>query len=127
MINREFTYNNFTFKRINKKEARKAYTHGLTVIIAPCNLKPFTPWHVEYNLNISARDEFLEKPAKKEWIENDFNNYINSFEYYNCINSETGRYTAFYIPVRYVNPFTGAECGRDYYHAIQEYDYSYLN
>lgn len=38
-----------TFKRIDKKTARTAYKNGLTVIICPCNLRPFTPWHNDYS------------------------------------------------------------------------------
>ena len=94
-----FTHNDYTFKRIDKKTARTAYKNGLTVVIIPCNLRPFTPWHNEYNLNRRSREQFA---ADEIGIVNDFNNYINSFEYYNCINSETGRYTAFYIPVETV-------------------------
>lgn len=40
-----FTEKGRTFKRIDKKTARTAYKNGLTVIICPCNLRPFTPWH----------------------------------------------------------------------------------
>jgi hypothetical protein len=27
----------------------------------------------------------------------EFNKWLNAYEYYNCMNTETGRYTAFYI------------------------------
>lgn len=42
-----FTEKSHTFKRINKKTARTAYKNGLTVIICPCNLRPFTLGTVE--------------------------------------------------------------------------------
>ena len=48
---------------------------------------------------------------------------MNEFEFYNLINTETGRYTAFYIPVRYVDRFTGEPCNPDRAGAILEYDY----
>lgn len=119
----EFNHNSYTFKRINKKTARRAYKNGLTVIITPCNLKPFSPWHPEFHLNRESRKEFI---ADEVGIENDFNNWVNSFEYYNCINTETGKYAAYYIPVKWINPTTGAECGRDYYYAVEQYDYRFL-
>ena len=43
MRNMYFNCNGQTFKRIDKKTARTAYKNGLTVIICPCNLRPFTP------------------------------------------------------------------------------------
>ena len=54
-----FTEKSHTFKRINKKTARTAYKNGLTVIICPCNLRPFTPWHNEHRLNRKDRAQFV--------------------------------------------------------------------
>lgn len=50
-----FTEKGHTFKRIDKKTARTAYKNGLTVIICPCNLRPFTPWHSEHRINRKDR------------------------------------------------------------------------
>ena len=91
-----FTERGCTFERVNKKAARAAYKSGLTVIICPCNLRPFTPWHNEYRMNRKDRAQFV---VDEIGVANDFNNLVNSFEYYNCINSKTGKYSAFYIPV----------------------------
>lgn len=118
-----FTHNGYTFKRIDKKTARTAYKNGLTVVIIPCNLRPFTPWHNEYNLNRRSREQFT---ADEIGVINDFNNYINSFEYYNCINSETGRYTAFYIPVETVDRFTGEAPTAATLGTVEQYAYSYM-
>lgn len=49
-----FTEKSHTFKRINKKTACTAYKNGLTVIICPCNLRPFTPWHNEHRFTGEA-------------------------------------------------------------------------
>ena len=89
-----FTEKGHTYKRINKKEARAAYKNGLTVVICPCNLAPFTPWHNEHRMNRKDRERFV---IDEIGVLNDFNNVISSFEYYNCPNSETGKYAAFYI------------------------------
>lgn len=105
-----FTEKSHTFKRINKKTARTAYKNGLTVIICPCNLRPFTPWHNEHRLNRKDRAQFV----------------VNSFEYYNCINSETGKYSAFYIPVCTVDRFTGEAPTPATLGTVEQYDYSYM-
>ena len=89
-----FSENGHTYKRISKKAARAAYKSGLTVVICPCNLRPFTPWHNEHRMNRKDREHFV---IDEIGVLNDFNNMISSFEYYNCPNSETGKYAAFYI------------------------------
>ncbi len=109
-----FNYNGFTFQRVNKNYARRAYKNGLTVVICPCNLKPFTPWHPEHDINRKSREQFI---IDEIGIVNDFNNLVNSFEYYNCPNSETGKYAAYYIPVMYYGRIDGV---------FSEYDYSYM-
>jgi len=99
----KFNYRGFDFKRISKKTARRAYNNGLTVMFCPVNLNPFNG--VGFGAPISKADS----------DGRDFDTVVNSFEYYNCINSETGVYTAFYIPF-IVNSFDGRE----------QYDYRYL-
>ena len=68
--------------RVTKKIARAAYNAGLTITICPEKIRPFTPWHLE---------AYVDKSSGRS-----FNETVNGFEYYNC-NSETGRYTAFYV------------------------------
>lgn len=119
-----FTHNGRTFERITKKEARRAYINGFSVVIIPCNLRPFTQWHDEMTLNRKDRAHLV---ADEIGVNNDFTNYINSFEYYNCINSETGRYAAFYIPVRTVDRFTGDAPTVHTLGLCKEYDYSFIN
>ena len=86
-----FTENGHTYKRINKNAARSAYMGGSTVIICPCNLRPT---QYSYGINRKNREQFV---LDEIGVVNDFNNLVNSFEYYNCPNSETGKYAAFYI------------------------------
>ena len=89
-----FTEKGHTYKRISKNAARAAYKNGLTVVICPCNLRPFTPWHNEHRMNRKDREQFV---LDEIGVMNDFNNSVCSFEYYNCSNSKTGKYAAFYI------------------------------
>lgn len=90
---REYTFskNGRTYKRISKKAARSAYKSGLTVIICPCNLRPTQYSHA---MNRKDREQFV---IDEIGVLNDFNNMISSFEYYNCTNTKTGKYSAFYI------------------------------
>ena len=97
--------NNYTFKdkngvnyrRITKSTARKAFYNGLTVVICPSNLRPFTPWHCETDLNIN--NDAIKTEIENGFIkrENVFNYLINQFEFYNCSNTETGRRCNYYI------------------------------
>lgn len=75
------------YKRITKKEARKLFDSGNALVVIPCKLAPFTPWHMECII-----DGF-----NKESEDRTFDRIINAFIFYNC-NYETGYYPAFYIP-----------------------------
>lgn len=69
--------------RIDRRKARKLWKEGKDFWIVACNLRP------EYGMRY-----------RKEWTSHfhgDFDKMVNNFTYYNCINSETGRYPAFYI------------------------------
>lgn len=96
-----FTLNGYTFTRINRTKARTAYAHGLPVLACPCNLRPGSPWHPEAILDPRTVDL------------GDFDTWEGWFILWNCINSETGKRPAYYIPVRTVD-------------GIEEYDYSFM-
>lgn len=38
-----YTKNGFTFERIDKKQAKRAYNNGLAIVVCPCNLRPGAP------------------------------------------------------------------------------------
>lgn len=118
-----FTNKGFTFERINKKEARTAYVNGLTVLVCPANLHPFSAWGVATQWNRKDRAQFV---IDEIGVKNDFNNLVNSFEYYNCTTAQAGRYAAFYIPVRDVDRFTGETSTAGTLGTAKEYDYRYL-
>lgn len=118
-----YTENGFNFERIDKTTARKAYINGLSVVACPVNLRPGKPYHPETVLNRKNREQFT---ADEIGVKNDFDNLINSFEFYNCTSSETGRYTAFYIPVEYVDRFTGEAPTAATLGTVKQYNYKYM-
>ena len=120
MIKREFEHKGFTFKRVNKKTALKAFKNGLAVVLSPVNLNPFSMWYNGYTLIPDGHTK------KANCYEDDFHNWVNRFEAYNCTCNETGKYTAFYIPVKYVDAFTGEAITSNTTNIVQEYDYSYM-
>lgn len=91
---KEYTYKDgaYTFKRVDKRTARKAYNNGLRVVLCPCNLRPGYPYHPECSISGKTTDSENGSPVP-------FEAALSAFEYYNLRDSETGRYTAFYVPV----------------------------
>lgn len=73
------------FTRITKKAAARAFDSGKTVYLCPVNLNPCTPWGAAVSIE------------KEPSVSEDFTVKTNAFEHYNCMNSETGRYAAFYV------------------------------
>lgn len=76
------------YKRITKTTARKLFNNNVIIYLLPCKASLNSYWFSPYEV------------CKIDMVLNDtfssFDAMINSFEYYNC-NSETGKYTAFYI------------------------------
>ena len=93
----KFTDNGRTFERVSKAAAKKAFINGITIAFCPCNLRPGTMWHSEYIFNRETCSEYI---ADETGADNYFNNLLNSFEFYNCTNTETGKYTAFFIEMK---------------------------
>jgi len=90
-----FNHAGKTYNRVSKAAAKKAYLKGLDIVIAACNIRPFNYAGVGYTqLSRKNREQFI---IDETGAANDFTSYINSFEYYNCNNSETGKYAAFYV------------------------------
>lgn len=102
----------FTFKRVNKTTARAAYNNGLRVVLCPCNLRPGFPWYPE--TIVSGKSDAT------------FETVLSAFEFYNLRNTETGRYTSYYIPVVTVDRFTGEKPTAETIGTVEQYDYSYL-
>lgn len=71
--------------RLDKRRARALFEMGGTVYLVPVNFNPFGDWiHVV--------------PVCKSYGYGEtFDTYVNAFTSYNCINSETGYFPAYYI------------------------------
>ena len=97
MYNRTFTDNktNKEYIRIDKRKARNMYKKGISIILCADNLQPFTVWNNEIEININNNIYEFEQEN-----DNSFDKYVNQFTFYNCINSETGYHTAFYMEVK---------------------------
>ena len=79
-------------ERISKANARTLYNIGFPIVFCPCNLKPGFPYNPEYTIT---------KPNESDYYtdsERSFEYHVNSFEFYNCTSTETGKYIAFYVP-----------------------------
>lgn len=77
------------WRRITKKEARYLYNKSVTVLFCPVNMLPFSSWHLDIDVNKNFHG----------YSGVSFDNAVNAFENYNCTNSETGRYAAFYVRI----------------------------
>lgn len=96
MINYEFKNSDGKlYKRVTLSQAKKAYKNGLNVVLCASKIRPFNIYYLGYaEINKKSRLQFV---LDDIGLMNDFNNYINSFSFYNC-NSECGKKVFFYIP-----------------------------
>lgn len=94
MNNYAITYNGSTYDRISKAKARNEFINGKTIILCASNQVPFTKWYPYVSISKPARGTIF---LDEESLEETFNDYVASFEFYNCHNSETGTYASFYI------------------------------
>jgi hypothetical protein len=69
--------------RINKKRARNLFNKGVKIYLCPSNFCPIGVWFNAFDVDLTAGEAF--------------DTILNNFEYYNCINNETGYFTSFYI------------------------------
>ena len=77
------------FKRVDKRTARRAYNAGVDVHFCPVNLRPFNRYGFGLDMTINKNDISCDGQT--------FETVLNAFEFYNCRDTETGFYTAFYI------------------------------
>lgn len=77
---RQIQVENYT--RVSKRKARKIFESGATIYFCPVNLRPGYPYYPEILFYNTGEN---------------FDYSVSSFEMYNCINYETGKYAAFYI------------------------------
>lgn len=67
-------------KRINKREARNRFNKCEDIYISPCKFNPELTYSTISRLSSG-----------------NFDTVVNTFEYYNCNNNETGTYASFYV------------------------------
>lgn len=101
MINYTFTDETTKkhYKRITKANARRAFIAGKDIVVCPSNLRPFGFWNPQIEWNINRESFQNELKATGTTPENLFNYTVNQFEYYNCTDTETGKYASFYIAI----------------------------
>ena len=78
-----YTVNGYT--RVSKARARKIWNAGGVVYACACNIRPGGPWYCEAILR------------KSDNAHPSFDADANAVTWYNCLNSETGRYLAYYV------------------------------
>ena len=85
--------NKYTFEkdgkiyyRISKAAARGYYETGVEIYACPCKLRPGGPWHPEVYICRKMASPYAST----------FDKTIAYVTEMNCINSETGRYLAYY-------------------------------
>ena len=112
MLHLGFMENGKYYERITKRKARAAYNNGLTIRFCPVKIRPFN--------NVFMLDMDINK-NNVNCSDQSFDTVLNAFEYYNC-RPDTGLYTAFYIPVKRVDAFTGGSITPDTINVIKQYD-----
>lgn len=81
--------NGITWKQISKAAARKLYDGGSVIKVCAANLRPGFPYNPDVNIDKARLEKINYGPVP-------FDQFVNQFEFYNCFDSETGRYARFY-------------------------------
>ena len=77
-----------SYRRINKRVAKRLFTEGVTVRVLPCKANPHSPW---WHGGACWNPAYIKENTSK-----DFDEMVSAFIYYNC-NHEVGYYPAFYV------------------------------
>lgn len=89
MDNRIITVQGTTYTRVPKSQAKRFYLAGHDVLMCPVNLDPESPWR-----HYVILQEALSDRSPKRWDVN-----IGMATDRLCIDSQTGRYLAYYVDV----------------------------
>lgn len=84
-----FTINGRKAKRVQKRTAEKLYNAGKDVFFIPCKCNPENHWFslgIWENKHLDGQYDSFEK-------------LCNGFSFYNCNDSQTGKYISFYAEV----------------------------
>ena len=85
MRKESYLINGVTYYRISKATARELFENGNVVGICPVNLNPSSFW--------GGMCEFQKGHKCENW---GFDDFVNSFVYYNCQTTENGKYPKFF-------------------------------
>lgn len=92
--------------RTSKQAARNAYNQGEEVLICAVNLTPFGGWRPGSIIRNEIREHSPLLIADKTmgvhtsndgWETYSFEDCVFNYQWYNCTNTETGKYAAFYL------------------------------
>lgn len=75
-----------TIKQVQKRTAKKLFESGETIYLQSSNFQPFGVWSRCMDTN---KDNI-------NCVGHTFETIVSEFEYYNCSDSETGKYASFY-------------------------------
>ena len=87
------------FTRITKATARKLYNSGRRIYLLPVNIRfdLYGYWYRPYMARIDEHNAIGTNDGFNTIVPyEEFDKMVNCYEYYNC-NSETGKYSAFYV------------------------------
>lgn len=82
--------------QISKIKACKLFLSGKTVTICAANMRPYTECCYEFDLQRACYETMV---IDETGMKNMFDDRVASYTYYNCINTETGKYPVFYVKV----------------------------
>ena len=85
MLNIEYLDGDKIYKRVDKRVARKAFNTGMVVHVTTSRAYPGS-WVGSYDIQLPPDPDRFDT----------FDNYVNSFKYYNC-NSEVGKSVNYFI------------------------------
>lgn len=93
MINYTFkNRDNKSYKRVDKRQARKTFNNYIDVVLCPVNIRPFNDFCPVYiTLNKTDLQELNNDKS--------FDLLVNEYEFYNCNNTHVGKKSAFYVAI----------------------------
>jgi len=119
--NQYITINSKQVEQINKTKARILFNKGKTILFHPCNMFLYNDWQTPLSVKLDESQPLFKYSGYHKRIkffttyetlqdanENlrdgfkkiyQFDNVLNSFEYYNCC-SQRGNYTNFFAEVK---------------------------
>jgi hypothetical protein len=79
----------FFLRRVDKRKARNLFNRGLEIYLCPSNFKPFKDWFIPVLISENKPYYFCESL--------NFDDSVDCFQNYSCLNNYTGYFPSFYI------------------------------